>query len=313
MTAYPCPQLPTTSFLVLTALLATIAAHIAYAFKVKTFATLLFICLLKVGPLALAQTITMEPAVDGLLTVHATVNGHEGTFLFDSGSGFSSISPQFAALVGCRPWGQITGFRMTGQRLDMQHCDQVTFHLGNRSFAPTTVGVFDIAKLLPSEVGQVDGTIALDVLSDEAFTLSYGGRFLRLLDRKALIEKTAGHRSMPIHVVRDAEGLALTVNLPVNTSAGTGWFEMDSGNTSSLVLVNKTLAPLFHLVGDAKENSVSLTLSDGSTFSGPARVLDLILDGNLGTSFLSKHDVTIDLVRKTAWVSSFVPLGMGNR
>ena len=112
---------------------------------------------------------------------------------------------------------------MTGQRLDMQHCDQVTFHLGDRSFAPTTVGVFDIAKLLPSEVVHVDGTIALDVLSEEAFTLSYGGRFLRLLDRKALIEQTAGHSSMPIHVVRDAEGLALTVNLPVNTSAGTGW------------------------------------------------------------------------------------------
>lgn len=118
---------------------------------------------------------------------------------------------------------------------------------------------------------------------------------------------------MPVHLVRDAEGLALTVNLPVLTSAGTAWFEMDSGNTSSLVLVNKPLAPLFQMKPEGKDaSSVSLNLEDGTAFTGEARVLDLILDGNLGTSFLASHDVTIDLPHQTAWVRAHTAVAAGS-
>lgn len=251
---------------------------------------------------------TFDGAAGGLLKVHASVAGHEGTFLFDSGSGFSSLSPEFAASIGCHPWGQVTGFRMTGQRLDMQHCDYVAFTLAGRSFPASTVGVFDLSKYLPSEVGHIDGTIALDLFANQAFTLSYGGRFLRLLDSHALSHEVRGLRSMPVHLVRDAEGLALTVNLPVNTSAGTAWFEMDSGNTSHTVLVNKALASLFQLKPEGKDTfSGRFDLGDGTSFTGEARVLDLILDGNLGTSFLARHDVTIDLPHQRAWVSVSVP------
>ncbi len=57
------------------------------------------------------------------------LNGQPGTFMFDSGQGVSSFSPAFAAKVGCRPWGRTTGFRMSGERLDNQHCDNITFDL----------------------------------------------------------------------------------------------------------------------------------------------------------------------------------------
>ena len=273
----------------------------------RTLFAPLVLLLLAGTPSARAEstTITFKPAPIGLLTVQATVAGRQGTFLFDSGSGFSSLSPAFAAAVGCHPWGQITGFRMTGQRLDMQQCDHIAFTLADRSFPANTVGVFDISKYLPKEVGHIDGTIALDLFADQAFTLSYGDRFLRLLDRTALAQQSHELHPVPVHLVRDAEGHALTVNLPVVTSAGTAWFEMDSGNTSSLVLVNKALAPLFGLAPDGKDpESATVRLPDGTTFTGKTKVLDLILDGNLGTSFLSTHDVTVDLLHQTAWISS---------
>ena len=282
----------------------------------KILATALVMFLFVVAPFAQAQkstTVILEPAIAGLLKVHASVAGHEGTFLFDSGSGFSSLSPEFATVIGCHPWGQITGFRMTGQRLDMQRCDRVTVSLAGRSFPASTVGVFDLSKYLPSEVGHIDGTIALDLFANQAFTLSYGGHYIRILDGPALASESRGLRSMPVHLVRDAEGLALTVNLPVITSAGTAWFEMDSGNTSDLLLVNKALAPLFGLKTEEKDaTSVTLKLEDGTTFTGATRALDLILDGNLGTSFLSSHNVTIDLPHQTAWVSAYAPATANN-
>jgi hypothetical protein len=253
---------------------------------------------------ALAQqssTITLEPTVHGLMKVHATVSGHEGTFLFDSGSGVTSVSPEFAASIGCHPWGQITGFRMAGDRLNMQLCEHLTFSVGGKSFAPPAVGVFDVSKYIPAEVGHVDGTVALDLFANQAFTLSYGGHFLKVLDDKEIARRSQ-ERRMPARLVRTAEGLALTVDIPVKTSAGTTWFEVDSGNTSPFVFVNSPLAPLFELPVETKQAPIKLLLGDGSAFEGKARVLNLILDGNLGTSFLNTHDITIDVPHAVAWV-----------
>jgi hypothetical protein len=275
----------------------------------KNFAGFLFLILSVVVQSARAQastTVVLEPIVGGLLKMHAKLGGQDGTFLFDSGSGISSLSPEFARAIGCRPWGQITGFRMTGQRLDMQRCDNVTISVAGKSLPASTLGVFDISKYLPSDVGHIDGTIALDLFANQALTLSYGGHFIRLVDQSTLGNETKGLRSMPVHLVRDAEGLALTVNLPVVTPAGTAWFEMDSGNTSNLVLVNKALAPLFQLkTGGMDGSAISLELENGTAFIGAARVLELILDGNLGTSFLATHNVTVDLSHQTAWISAY--------
>ncbi len=253
---------------------------------------------------ALAQrlnVIALEPATGGLMKVQATVAGHKGTFLFDSGSGVSSVSPEFAALIGCEPWGQITGFRMTGERLDMQRCNRLTFDFGNKTLQAEAVGVFDVSKYLPAEVGHVDGTIALDLFADQVFTLSYGRHLLQLLDGRDVARRKPELR-MPVHIVRNAEGFALSVDLPVKTAAGTAWFEMDSGNTSPFVIVSDSVAALFQLPADAKRAPIKLTLGDGTTFEGEARVRKLILDGNLGVSFLATHDVTVDVPHAVAWV-----------
>ena len=235
------------------------------------------------------------------MKVQATVAGHKGTFLFDSGSGVSSISPEFAALMGCEPWGQITGFRMTGDRLDMQRCNRLIFDFGNKTLQAEAVGVFDVTKYLPADVGHVDGTIALDLFADQVFTLSYRRHFLQLLDSRDRAHRKPELR-MPVHIVRDAEGFALSVDLPVKTAAGTTWFETDSGNTSPFVTVNDSLAALFQLPADAKKIPITLTLGDGTKFQGAARVRKLILDGNLGVSFLATQDVTVDVPHAVAWV-----------
>ena len=50
-----------------------------------------------------------------------------------------------------------------------------------------------------------------------------------------------------------------------------------------------------------KPQKATITLSNGLVFSGNALVMPLILDGNLGTTFLMHYDVTLDLDRDKAW------------
>jgi hypothetical protein len=53
------------------------------------------------------------------------------------------------------------------------------------------------ALFLPSGLGHIDGTIALDVFAKQAFTFSYAGHSLRFLDARALEEKTKILHAMP--------------------------------------------------------------------------------------------------------------------
>ncbi len=252
----------------------------------------------------------MQPLANDFLTVRASVAGHEGTFLFDTGGGVSYITPEFAAKTGCKPWGQSSGFRMTGERLDMQHCDGLSVRLGGYESAPVTLGVFDLAKVTPPSMRGIDGALALDLFASHQISFSYSRHLLRVLTPSQLARSTARQPPMPVHLVRDAEGLALTVDVPIPTAEGTAWFELDSGNNSSLVLVGKHLAGLFHLNPEGKSpEPVTLHLANGVSYTGPARVLNLILDGNLGTSFLAQNDVIFDLANAKAWVTPAAKAG----
>src|SRR6478735_12548449 len=72
-------------------------------------------------PLAVIE-LDSHPGGTYMMTMKATVNGKSGLFMFDTGGGISYIDPAFARSAGCEPWGQISGFTLTGQRIDMQRC-----------------------------------------------------------------------------------------------------------------------------------------------------------------------------------------------
>lgn len=102
-------------------------------------------------------------------------------------------------------------------------CDNVPVVLADRTFHADSRTVFDLAALMPKETPHLDGVVSLDLFADQAFTLSYASHFLHLLDKEALAQASSGLRAMPIRVVRNAEGAAFAVNLPVRTSDGTAW------------------------------------------------------------------------------------------
>src|SRR5690349_7831301 len=132
------------------------------------------------APLA---TVPLEPYLRAQAVVRASVNGHPGTFLFDTGQGVSSISPAFAAKIGCRPWGRITGFRMSGERVNNPHCDGVSFNLSGREFLAPVVSTVDVMTFIGPDAPPVDGAVGLDIFANRAITI---------VPRQSIILESAG-------------------------------------------------------------------------------------------------------------------------
>ena len=264
------------------------------------------LCLCSVITPALASTrnqplavFHLEPHPGGtaMMTVRAKVRGSEGLFMFDTGGGISYISPSFAQTVGCRVWGQITGFTLTGQRLDMPHCDGLAFDVQGRTFNAPIAGIFDIMKFMPPHVPKLDGSLGLDVFAGRAITLS-------LADRTLTLESRASLTARMTRLVREAEGVALAVVVGVVTSEGTAWMEIDSGNGGANVIA-KHLAPLLNVKTGTKEpQPANFSLVGGIPVTGNVRVNEkLIMDGNIGTRFLINWDLTLDLEKSRAWLT----------
>lgn len=255
-------------------------------------------------PLAVIELGT-HPGGTYMMTIKATVKGSEGLFLFDTGGGVSYVSPDFAKSVGCTPWGQITGFMLTGQRLDMPRCDSLTFEVEGQRLAAPTAGVFDIGQYLPKDAPGIDGSIGLDVFAGQTITLSLAEKRLTVESPKTLSARIKNGKEVPIRLVREAEGLALSVVVAVPTSKGNAWMELDSGNGGANV-IGKHLAPILNLDPDKKEpQTAGLQIAGGIPVDGMFRVNPtLTMDGNIGTRFLINWDLTLDLAKGRAWLGA---------
>ena len=276
----------------------------------RALITILILCVVFTPALASTRTeplavFHLEPHPGGtaMMTVRAKVRGHEGLFMFDTGGGISYISPSFAQTVGCKVWGQITGFVLTGQRLDMPRCDGLDFDVQGQTLKAPIAGVFDIMKFMPPNVPQLDGSLGLDVFAGRAVTLSLAERTLTLESRPSLAARMQRGKEVPIRLVREAEGVALTVVVGVVTSEGTAWMESDSGHGGANVIA-KHLAPLMNVkTGSREPQPASFSLVGGIPVTGNVRVNEtLIMDGNIGTRFLVNWDVTLDLKNGRAWL-----------
>jgi hypothetical protein len=245
-----------------------------------------------------------HPAGTHMMTLNANVRGHQGHFIFDTGGGITYISPSFAQTIGCRPWGQLSGFVLTGQRLDMARCDDLTFAIDQRQFHAPIAGVFDLMKFMPPDVPRIDGSIGLDLFAGRAVTLNLADRTLIVESPRSLQTRIKQGKEVPIRLVREVEGVALAAVVGVMTPQGTAWMEIDSGNGGANV-VAKHIAPLLNLKTGIKEpQPAKFTLVGGIPITGDARVNEtLIMDGNIGTRFLINWNLTLDLARGRAWLA----------
>lgn len=238
-------------------------------------------------------------------TVKAKVAGVERTLLFDTGEGVTMISPAMAHDIECQPWGNVTGFRMAGERIDVPRCDNVAIELaGKRYVAPTTI-VYDLTKVDP-ETAALGGAIGLDLFAGRTITIRFASGEVIVETPASATRREKNATEVPIRLSRPSEGAALDVNVGVDTPHGRAWMELDSGNAGPTIFVSPQIAPLLGLRADTKEaQPVTANIAPGVVFTGQARVFpNMIMDGNIGMQLMGRRDLTLDLKAGRAWISS---------
>ena len=234
--------------------------------------------------------------------------GRDGLFLFDTGGGVTIVTPKTVGAVGCHPWGQMTGFRATGQRLDTRRCDDVRLSINGQTLLAPSASVYDINALVdPKTMPTLAGLIALDVFVGKTITI-------RPLAHEIVLETTASlgprirhAREIPIRIVRDLEGVALTVDAAVPTAAGRAWMELDTGNLGPVMIGHHVAALLGLDPNERAQQESSFSLGGVARVREPERVSDLIMDGDIGESVLRDWDVTLDLAADRAWIQPATP------
>lgn len=264
------------------------------------YSILFFFCLLSSAGDAFARPaqpvqVALRGYVGALKTIDVVIDGRPARLLFDTGAGVTSVTPRFAQEIGCAPWGQITAFRMNGDRVSFQRCGHSQVSI-NGFEAQRDLFVFDLNAVLPEGLPPIDGIAGLDLFDGETVTLVHGLSALRVESVRSQRRVTRGLRAGRIRLAREASGAGLTVFTPVHTARGDLWLLVDSGNLSGLRLSGSARDAL----GSVGDIAVGV---DGAApvEVHPEIVADLIYDGALNAEFIAAHDLTLDLACQRAW------------
>ncbi len=234
-----------------------------------------------------------------LRTVTAVLGDSARQFIFDTGAGFTVITPGETAAAGCAPFGRIVGFRADGGQIALRRCGPVRLHIGG--YAVTgEVGVFDLDSLLGKGAPPVGGLIGLESFGGRAITLDLAhGRVIVETPASLAARVRAMH---PIHV-RLARGPGGDVDPFIEARADTGtvWLEVDSGNNGPVFLAPQALQQLGLRVAKGKRAETSLDVIGLGPVPATVARRGMVYDGQLDPAFLRRIVLTIDLATGRAW------------
>lgn len=240
-----------------------------------------------------------------LRTVEVRVGEQDATMILDTGGGVTVITPDLAGRIGCTPWGQLSGFRLSGERLTMTRCDGVALGIGEEALGARNLGVFDLASLLPPQAPKIDGILSLDALAATPFTLELGAARMTLETPESLVARTAGAVEIPIRFHRQAGGASLTVMARVPTESGDLWMQLDAGSDAPLLIPPSSATALGLDPAQARQlSTLTLTGASGGEVSHGVdlRVRDMIIDGNIGIPMMKDWIMAFDLAQGRLWV-----------
>ena len=254
---------------------------------------------------AAPTTIPLQPFLDEdhlALSLDAP-GGGKALFLLDTGGGVTLVSPDFAARLGCRPWGQVTGFRMRGDRMDLPRCDGATLTVGGKPRRLPSALVIDLGKFLPKEAPVVSGSLALDAFAGQSVTLDLAGRRLIVETPASLKARIAHAVEAPLRISREAGGLARVPLMGIPTPSGILWMELDCGSDGPVIMDPHAAEALGLDPKRRNGQTISAIVAPGLTLTGKVQVEPLILDGNIGAPILKHWIVTLDLAHERLWLS----------
>ena len=239
--------------------------------------------------------------IANLRTLSVTIGNETIPFLLDTGGGFTVLTPEVARVAGCVPFGRVTGFRSSGERLDLRRCGPVSIRLG-----PLTVraeaAILDLMALLKG-APPIGGVVSLQTFQEGAFTLDLAANRLVVETRRSLAQRITKMPQVSIRTSRQAGGAALDVFLAIDTPNGSIWLELDSGNAGPVLLSPHALTQLGLSLSGEQPRQVTLNVRGLGPTKLEVAVKDLIYDGLLNAAFLESVVLTVDLPSGRAWAA----------
>ncbi|WP_250623635.1 retropepsin-like domain-containing protein [Pinirhizobacter soli] len=237
-----------------------------------------------------------------LPSLKVDVGGKPATFLFDTAGGLTVVTPDTAKALGCQPWGQMTGFRMRGDRLDTPRCEDVRLSLPAMGLRVESAGVWDFSALMPKDAPPLAGSIALDAFADRAITLDLTAGKLIIETPRSLADRVKSAKEVPMRISREVGGRTVTPLVGVDTPKGRLWMELDCGSDGN-VIVNRPLATALGLDPAAKGKQPLTASLGGMPLKANAQIMDLVIDGNIGVPVLKQWVITLDLPHQRLWLA----------
>lgn len=186
--------------------------------------------------------VPIEITPEGHILVKAAVNGVEGNFIFDTGAGLNVVTKKFADKLNKLPKqdGGFTGFRATGERLDIDLYTAQTITVGGYTHKQPTVAVID------ANFGPIDGLISLMSFQNTPFTIDYTQNKLIIeTDKSLAARKKTAKAVVPLQLERNRDKALdvfayftlenkLTLQLLLDSGSGKNVFRFNAKTIPSL-------------------------------------------------------------------------------
>lgn len=216
--------------------------------------------------------------------------------MYDTGGGYTVLDAAHAGAFGCKPYGRTVGFRLSGERVESQNCEAVTFDFGGFSIT-TEARVVDVNAFLPDGLPELAGIFSIQTFREHLVTIDYSGARLTIEEPDRFRARTREMTEIPLKVTNEKSGEAVTLFTQVLEAPEPLWFYMDSGNLRG-VLVAPHAANLLGLDG---HGHVTLHIA-GFDYETAGEEMDIIYDGVLDVGFFKAHEVSLNLHDSRAWI-----------
>jgi hypothetical protein len=266
-----------------------------------------------------AWTVAFTANSDGMPIIPVTVGEATPlTLILDTGAGLAVLAPSVIEKVHGVPAGQFTGFRMTGERLDIPLFTIPRLVIGPTEKKDVLVGSWDVLDKL-----HLDGIVSLSQFKDQPFTLDFGNKILTFETAKTLAQRRANAVVSPIQL-DDFRGVSLDMFSQFLLAGRPGQCEIDTGSPISTVntrymkalaiepdskdvrkVERKTIAGAPEIRYDTRLSEIALAASPKVDILHPQiSFVDVIYDCVIGVDFWSGKALTVDIPDRQIMVST---------
>ncbi len=282
---------------------------------------LLFLLILLIALPLLAKSkpvsIPFTTNSDGMVILPATVGGTLPVHvIFDTGAGLDVLAPSLVEKVHGKPAGQFTGFRMTGERLDIPLFIVPELSIGPVKKKDALVGSWDVLDKL-----HLDGIISLNDFRQQPVTFDFVKKVVIFETPESLAQRRATETSAPVKF-DDQRGITLDLFAEFLIGDQPNLCEIDTGSPTATVntrymqplgiekdgkdvrkIERRTVAGATQIRYDTTLSQLSLAAAPQISLAHPrVGFSDIIYDCVIGLDFWAGKALTIDIPGRQIFV-----------